>query len=189
MMGIRKSLHPVPRGGYKYYLPPGCYTLSLQEKRRLCQFLKDIKVPDNYSSKISRRVQVKKCKLPGLKSHDWHVLMQQLLPVAVRGILPKELTMILVELSNFYRQLCSKVLWVAELERLEHQIAVTLCKMEMIFPPAFFDVMVHLPIHLAGEAKVTGHVPYRWMYFVERLANINNCCIPSEKIISVIIDF
>lgn len=168
LMGIRNSLHPVAIGGNKYLLPPARYTMSLDEKRRLCQFLKDIKVPDNYSSNISRRVQVKQCKLPGLKSHDWHVLMQQLLPVAVRGILPKELTMILVELSNFYRKLCSKTLWVEELEVLEHQIAVTLSKMEMIFPPSFFDVMVHLPIHLAGEAKVAGPVPYRWMYFVER---------------------
>jgi len=28
-------------------------------------------------------------KLVGLKSHDCHIIMQQLLPVAIRGILPK----------------------------------------------------------------------------------------------------
>ncbi|XP_021862945.1 uncharacterized protein [Spinacia oleracea] len=38
----------------------------------------------------------------------------------------------------------------------------------MIFPPAFFDVMVHLVIHLATEAKIAGPVCYRWMYPVER---------------------
>ena len=38
----------------------------------------------------------------------------------------------------------------------------------MIFPPAFFDVMVHLPVHLAEQASLGGPVCYRWMYSVER---------------------
>ena len=38
----------------------------------------------------------------------------------------------------------------------------------MIFPPSFFDIMIHLPIHLAEEAKVGGPVCYGWMYPVER---------------------
>jgi len=38
----------------------------------------------------------------------------------------------------------------------------------MIFPPSFFDIMMHLPIHLAEEAKLGGPVCYRWMYPMER---------------------
>ena len=38
----------------------------------------------------------------------------------------------------------------------------------MIFPPAFFDVMIHLPVHLVEEIKFGGPVQYIWMYFVER---------------------
>lgn len=38
----------------------------------------------------------------------------------------------------------------------------------MIFPPSFFDVMVHLPIHIAEEARLGGPVFYRWIYLVER---------------------
>ena len=75
----------------------------------------------------------------------------------------------LVELSLFFGDLCSKELTVADLVRLQNSIAVTLCKMEHIFPPSFFDVMVHLSIHLANEAKLGGHVQYRWMYPIERL--------------------
>lgn len=173
-MGIRKELHPIPRMDGKFYLPLACYTMSKLEKKKFCEYLRNIKVPDNYSSNISRRVQMKDFTLPGLKSHDWHVLMQQLLPIAVRGILPKHVTLILVELSTFYRKLCSKVLRVEELEQLESQIALTLCKMEMVFPQAFFDVMTHLPIHLAGEAKVAGPVNYRWMYPIERSVYTSN---------------
>ena len=42
-----------------------------------------------------------------------------------------------------------------QLEHLENDIIVTLFKLERIFPPSFFDIMVHLPIHLASEANVT----------------------------------
>ena len=38
----------------------------------------------------------------------------------------------------------------------------------MIFPPSFFDVMMHLPVHLAGEAMIAGSVQYKWMYPIER---------------------
>lgn len=43
-----------------------------------------------------------------------------------------------------------------------------LCKLERISPPAFFDSMEHLPIHLPYEARVRGPVQYRWMYPFER---------------------
>ena len=42
------------------------------------------------------------------------------------------------------------------------------CKLEMIFPPAFFDIMVHLVIHLYDEAIMGGPVQMRWMYPFER---------------------
>jgi hypothetical protein len=54
------------------------------------------------------------------------------------------------------------------LERMKVDIVVLLCKLEKLFPPAFFDVMVHLAIHLSDEAIQRGHVHYGWMYPVER---------------------
>ena len=92
--------------------------MSLNEKRKLCQCLKEVKVLDNYSSNIARCVQVKQCKISGLKSHDCHVLMQQLLPIAIHELLPKDVCSVLIQLSAFFRQLCSKVLKVLELEQL-----------------------------------------------------------------------
>jgi hypothetical protein len=44
-----------------------------------------------------------------------------------------------------------------------------ICKLEMIFPPSFFDSMEHLPIYLPYEAKVGGPVQHRWMYPFKRL--------------------
>ena len=94
--------------------------------------------------------------------------MQQLLPIAIHGSLPKKVCSALIDLSCFFREICSKVLNVEDLEHLEKKIAVTLCQLEKIFPPSFFTVMVHLVTHLATEAKIAGPVHYRWMYPIER---------------------
>ena len=107
-------------------------------------------------------------KIFGLKSHDNHILMQQLFPLALRRVLPKQVRAPLIDLCNFFRGLCLKVLHARELIQLERRIALTLCHLERIFPPSFFDIMVHLPIHLATEARLAGPVQYRWMYPVER---------------------
>ena len=94
--------------------------------------------------------------------------MQQLLPVALRGLLPDNVTSVLFDLCAYFREVSAKVLHVRDLEKLEQRIKITLCRMEMIFPPGFFTVMVHLVLHLATEAKIGGPVTYRSMWFSER---------------------
>ncbi|KAG8386689.1 hypothetical protein BUALT_Bualt03G0175100 [Buddleja alternifolia] len=51
---------------------------------------------------------------------------------------------------------------------MERNIPLILCKLEKIFPPEFFDVMVHLVVHLPQEEKIDGPVHSRWMYPIER---------------------
>ena len=123
---------------------------------------------DRYSSNISHCIKLKECKISGMKSHDNHILMQQLFLIVIRRSLPPEVSRPLIGLSCFFRKICSKVLNVDELGALEKRIAVTLYELERIFPPFFFTVMVHLVMHLANEAKVAGSVHYRWMYLIER---------------------
>ena len=124
-------------------------------------------MPDGYSSNISRCIKLKEHKISGMKSHDNHILMQQLFLIAIRGSLPPEVSRPLIDLSYFFRKTCSKVLNVEELKALEKRIAVTLCELERIFPPSFFIVMVHLFMHLASQTKVVGPVHYHWMYSIE----------------------
>ncbi|XP_057993145.1 uncharacterized protein LOC131174101 [Hevea brasiliensis] len=175
-LNIRPELHPVQQGN-KVVIPPALYSLSTTEKYRLCQFLKQLKVPDGFSSNISLCVNMKESKISGLKSHDCHVLLLHILPLAIRGLLPKVVYEPLVELSLFFTHLGAKSLKVDVLEQLEKQIPITLCKLERIFPPSFFDIMVHLPMHLANEAKIGGPVQYRWMYPIERALYSFKSCI------------
>ncbi|XP_050387384.1 uncharacterized protein LOC126803657 [Argentina anserina] len=58
------------------------------------------------------------------------------------------------------------------LEELEDEIIETLCLFERYFPPSFFDVMIHLTIHIGREAKLCGPVHYRWMYPFERYMKV-----------------
>ncbi|XP_009611409.1 uncharacterized protein [Nicotiana tomentosiformis] len=167
-MRIKKPLHPI-KSGDKYILPPTSYTMSKTEKIKFCQLIKDVKFPYAYASNISRCVNVKEARLFGLKSHDHHVLFQRIFPLIIKGILPKDAYDPLIELSLFFSDLCAKELHMDKLDKIDKSIRVTICKLERIFLPSFFDVMVHLAIHLAKEAKEGGPVQFRWMYFIERM--------------------
>ncbi|XP_027912664.1 uncharacterized protein LOC114172283 [Vigna unguiculata] len=164
LWGIRPDLWPDENGRYL----PAIYTLTNANKDIFLKTLKNMTVPNGYSSNISRCIDVKQRKLGGLKSHDSHVLMEQLLPSAMRNTLPKEVCSILVDLCMFFRQLCNKVLRMDELDQLQSRVVLTLCYMEMLFPPSFFTVMIHLIVHLVEDAKLGGPVQYRWMYPIER---------------------
>ena len=127
-----------------------------------------MKFPDGYASNISRCASIEDGKIYGLKSHNCHVMRQWVLLVRMRGFLHKDIYVLLVELGNFFMQICSKTLKLDGLHDLERDIVFILCKFEKIFPPAFFDVMVHLAVHLPSEAILGGPVQYRWMYPFER---------------------
>ena len=106
-------------------------------------------------------------KLLNLKSHDYHVLLQRILPIGMWGFADKDICTGLFELGSFFQDLHSRTLRKSNLEKLEGRILLILCKLEKYFPPAFFDVMVHLAVHLPREAILGGLVQYRWMYPIE----------------------
>jgi hypothetical protein len=104
-------------------------------------------------------VNVKAGKIHGLKSHDYHIIMERLLHVMLRGYLDDDIFEALAELSYFYRQLCAKeiiyiyiYIYVCMMEKLEKEISVLICKLEKIFPPRWFNSMQHLLIHIPYEA-------------------------------------
>lgn len=152
----------------KLKIPSVRYTFSKIEKQKFCERLFNLKLPDGYSSNIGNCINVKECKIVGLKSHDYHVLMQQLLAVALKGLLPDGPRKAIYRLCSFFNELCQRVIDKNRLEVLEDEIAETLCLVERYFPPSFFDVMVHVTIHLGRETRLCGPVHYRWMYPFER---------------------
>jgi hypothetical protein len=72
------------------YLGPASYTLSKEEKDIMFDCLNNMNVPSGYSSNIKGIINMKDKKFTNLKAHKCHMLMTQLLPVALRGVLPEK---------------------------------------------------------------------------------------------------
>ncbi|XP_073153400.1 uncharacterized protein [Henckelia pumila] len=170
-MNLRTDLAPV-MGEKKSFLPAACYTLTKDEKRKILNSLCGMQLPTCYSSNVKNFVSMKDLKLVGLKSHDYHTLMQQLLPVAIRGVLPKHVRDSITRLCFFFNELCNKVMDPSKLDELQREIVIILCLLEKYFPPSFFDIMIHLTVHLVREVKLCGPVWYRYMYPFERYMKI-----------------
>ncbi|KAI0502700.1 hypothetical protein KFK09_017657 [Dendrobium nobile] len=101
---------------------------------------------------------------------DETTIFDRLLKDAQRDLYPSsDLSL----LSALVKILCAKTLRLDVLEKLEDMIVNTICQFEMIFPPAFFIIMVHLAVHLSREARLAGPVQYRWMYLIERNLSVH----------------
>ncbi|KAI5327463.1 hypothetical protein L3X38_026859 [Prunus dulcis] len=169
--GVKTDLQP-KYGERRTRLPPGPWNLSRAEKREVCNSFYGMKVPEGYSSNIKNLVSLQDSRLLGLKSHDCHTLMQQLLPVAIRSVLEKPARYAITRLCFFFNAICAKTVDVSKLDKLEEDVVVTLCLLEKYFPPSFFDIMVHLVVHLVREVRLCGPVYFRWMYPFERYMKV-----------------
>jgi len=78
-MGLRPKLHPCTADDCRTYLPAACHKMFKDDKTHFLKVLRNVRVPDRYGSNVSQSVRLKECMIFGLKSHDSHVLMQQLL--------------------------------------------------------------------------------------------------------------
>ena len=76
--------------------------------------------------------------------------------VAIRGILPDKVRLAITRLCFLFNAICSKVIDPRRLDELENEAAIVLCQLEMYFTPSFFDIMVHLIVHLVREIRLCG---------------------------------
>ena len=118
LLNIRKELHPIEVGD-KFELRATCYSMSLQEKNTMLKMLKEVKVLDGYSSNISRCIDLKQRKISQLKSHDCHVLMQELLLAALLHSFSREVCFAIIKLCTFFKTMCLKDCCVSDFHRME----------------------------------------------------------------------
>jgi hypothetical protein len=72
------------------------------------RWMKRLKFPNGYVVGLKCCMNVKVGKIHGLKSHDYHIIMERLQPGMLLGYLDDDIWEVLAELSYFYRQLCAK---------------------------------------------------------------------------------
>ena len=132
--------------------------------------LKYLKLPSGFSSNFSNIFSLNPPGLLTMKSHDYHVIMEYLLPVLLQHAFPKhqDLQKAIHQISLFFNLLCSKVLIRNGIQEAKFMVVEALCVLEKYFPPSFFDISIHLVVHLADEALLCGPTQDRWMYPFER---------------------
>ncbi|KAK1628120.1 hypothetical protein QYE76_002435 [Lolium multiflorum] len=123
-------------------LPAACFTTSPEDLEQFFRCLLGVKVPHRSPGNISRYLDVAKKRFTGMKSHDCHVLMTQILPVAVRGIMDVHVRDTLFGPYNFFDVITRKSIGVRQLKMLQDEIVVILCELEICFPPAFYVICV-----------------------------------------------
>jgi hypothetical protein len=157
---------PKKKGSYKKY--PAPWTLSKENKIKLCKYLANVKFPDGHAANLATYVDVETGKLHSLKTHDYPILLQTILPAGLRGIVSKEMYEAIALLGRFFKDLCAKTLRIDVVKQLKAVIPEILCRLEKLFPPAFFDIIVHLAIHLTDESLLKRPIQYGWMFPVVR---------------------
>jgi hypothetical protein len=139
---------------------------------RLCNCLHGIKVSTGYSDNVSGMVNMKTVKVHFKKSLDCHILIGQFLPIAIRVILPVKVRDTIMKLCSFFNAISQKVVDPMKLTKLQDDLILTMCNLETIFPPSFFDLMPHLLVHIVHEMKYMGHVFLHQMYLFERFMTV-----------------
>ena len=86
------------------------------------------------------------------------MIMTQLLPVALRGLLLENIRFTIVKLCSFLNAISQKVIDPEILPRLRTDVAQCLVSFELVFPPSFLNIMTHVLVHLVDEIVVLGPV-------------------------------
>jgi hypothetical protein len=127
---IKKHLWLVqnPRRGNKMLKPAAPYVLTDEEFKLFANTIESLKTPTGHSSSLGKHIRSK--KFGALKSHDYHVLMQQLLPLAIRGLLKSGPRMAMMRMCKVFKRICTKIYNPTEYESLESDVAESMALLE-----------------------------------------------------------
>ena len=74
----RKKLHLYKEGDC-WIKPHATYTLTLEDRKNFCEFLKSVCFPDGFALILRKNIIDENNKITRLKSHNCYVIMQTLL--------------------------------------------------------------------------------------------------------------
>jgi hypothetical protein len=107
------------------------YVLTTKEFNVFASVMESLKPPSGHVSNMAQYIRRK--KFGGLKSYDYHVLMQQVMPLALRGLLQPGPRMAVMRISNVFRRLCIRVWNPSEFEALQADVSRSMALLEIHF--------------------------------------------------------
>nr|GFA40959.1 hypothetical protein [Tanacetum cinerariifolium] len=121
-LGIRSVLWLSQTKNGKCLKPQAAYSFTLENRKKFCQFIKGVKLPDGFRSCFKHKVTDNDTNITGLKSHNCHIMMQHLLPYGLQNYLPDKIAKPIIKLCSLFKQICSATLM--EDDMLKAQIKV-----------------------------------------------------------------
>ncbi|GKC93868.1 zinc finger, PHD-type containing protein [Tanacetum coccineum] len=106
-LGIRSGLWLGQNKNGKCSKPQAAYSFTPENRKKFCQFIKGVKLPDGFGSNFNNKVTDNDTNITGLKSHGCHIRMQRLLPYGHQQYLPADVPKPIIELCSFFKQICS----------------------------------------------------------------------------------
>jgi hypothetical protein len=98
--------------------------------------------------------------------------MTQLLPVALRGLLLKNVRVPIVKLGAFLNAISQKVIGPEILPRLQNDVVHCLVSFELVFSPFLFNIMTHLLVHLVEDIAILCPVFQHNIFLFERFMGV-----------------
>nr|GEV46200.1 hypothetical protein [Tanacetum cinerariifolium] len=166
-LGIQSGLWLGQTKNGKCLKPHAACSFTPEDQKMFCQFIKGVKLSDGFGSCFKHKVTDNATNITGLKSHDCHIMMQRLLPYGLQNYLPDKIAKPIIELCSLFKQICSTTLTEDDMLKAQIKMVDNLCDLELMYPPALFDIMIHLVIHLPLETLEGGPIRPRWMFSFE----------------------
>jgi hypothetical protein len=91
---------PNPQNSSRWMFPHGNFALMDKKLSTFQQQFTSLKMPFDYSSSMANHVS--SGRFSGMKAHDWHVLMQQLLLLCLRGLMQDNTCKAIMHLSRVF---------------------------------------------------------------------------------------
>jgi hypothetical protein len=75
--------------------------------------------------------------MKGMKSHDYHVMMEEILPLCMRNFMEKGCRQAIIHLSHVFKKLCAKVVDLATMGNLKQDVAFNIGLVRVGIPSLF----------------------------------------------------
>ena len=80
-----------PKGKQNWTKPKAWFNLGRPAMREIILWVKmQLMSPDGYAANLKRGANLEKLKIFGLRSHDWHIWIERVMPMMLRGFIPKD---------------------------------------------------------------------------------------------------
>jgi hypothetical protein len=94
----REKLKLVARAsGKSWSKPPASFSPTKPQRKEILMWIVNrLFFPDEYAANIMRGVNMRTQRIGGLKSHDYHVWLERIMPVMIRGYVKEDTWWVLV---------------------------------------------------------------------------------------------